>query len=170
MNKIPLVAFFVLAALFGAVLLKGINPAEVPSVMVGKPVPSFIFLGGEGFSGKDLRGNLSIVNIFASWCLACQLEQGILEEMSRAEKISVYGINYKDTPERREAWLKKYGDPYDFIGDDRDGRVAIDFGVTGVPETFIVDARGIIRYRHAGPVTDDIYHDVFRPLLAELRK
>lgn len=174
MNKIPLIIFLLLACFFAVLLLNGKDPAFVESVMIGRPAPVFHLSGGSkgdgGFSSGDLRGKPSIVNVFASWCLTCRIEQGILEEIGRAEDIPVYGLNYKDTPDKMAAWLKKYGDPYDAIGADRDGRVAIDWGVYGVPETFIVDAKGVIRYKHIGAVTDDDYQNIFKPLLAELKK
>jgi cytochrome c biogenesis protein CcmG/thiol:disulfide interchange protein DsbE len=174
MKKIPLLIFILLAVFFAAVLYKGKDPTVVESAMIGKAVPVFNLSAATkvtpGFSSKDFQGTPAIVNVFASWCLSCQLEQGILEEIGSAEKVPVYGMDYKDTPEKLAAWLKKYGNPYDAIGDDRKGRVAIDWGVYGVPETFVVDARGFIRYKYVGPVTDDVYQDILKPLLAELKK
>jgi cytochrome c biogenesis protein CcmG/thiol:disulfide interchange protein DsbE len=174
MKQIPLLIFLLLAGFFAVVLFKGKDPALVESAMIGKPVPVFdlppAIKGKKGFASRDLQGTPSIVNVFASWCVMCQLEQGILEEIGRAEHVPVYGLNYKDTPEKTAAWLKKYGDPYTAVGDDRKGRVATDWGVYGVPETFVVDARGFIRYKHIGAVTDGAYQKIFKPLLAELRK
>ncbi len=167
MNKIPLVLFLLLVGCFAALLLQGKNPAELESVMIGRPAPAFDL---KGFSSRNLQGTPSLVNVFASWCLPCQLEQGMLEKIGAAENIPIYGLNYKDTPQKLALWLKKFGDPYDAIGADADGRVAIDWGVTGVPETFIVDAAGVIRYKHVGMVTDDVYQKIFKPLLAELKQ
>lgn len=174
MNKIPLLLFVVLAGFFAVLLLQGKDPAEVKSVMVGRKVPVFklshSLKKGAFFSSEDLKGTPSIVNVFASWCVTCRLEQGILEGIAKDEDIPVYGLNYKDKRVDLLAWLKKYGNPYTAIGDDTDGRVAIDWGVYGVPETFIVDAEGVIRYRHVGVVTDEVYQDIFKPLLAEIKK
>jgi cytochrome c biogenesis protein CcmG/thiol:disulfide interchange protein DsbE len=174
MRKIPFILFILLAGFFAVLLLRGKDPAVVESAMIGKPAPAFnlpsALKGKAGFSSKDLRGTPAVVNIFASWCLACRVEQGALEKIAKAENIPVYGIDYKDTPDKLAAWLKKYGDPFTAIGADSEGRTAIDWGVYGVPETFVVDARGVIRYKHVGAVTDKVYRDIFKPLLAELKK
>jgi len=174
MNKIPLIFFLLLTGFLAALLLRSWDSTGVESALVGRPAPAFHLPGefkkGGSFSSEDLQGEPSIVNVFASSCPMCRIEQGILEEIGREENVPVYGLNYKDTPDKLAAWLEKYGDPYDAIGADRDGRVAIDWGVQAVPETFLVDARGVIRYRHAGAVTDDDYRNIFKPLLAEMRR
>lgn len=174
MKNIPLLLLILLVGFFAVVLFNGKDPSLVESAMIGKPAPAFDlsspFKGKKGFSSKELQGTPAIVNVFASWCLTCQIEQGILEEIGSAEHVPVYGLNYKDTPKNLAAWLKKYGDPYTAIGDDSNARVATDWGVYGVPETFIVDAAGVIRYKHIGAVTDNDYQTVFKPLLAELKK
>lgn len=174
MNKIPLILFVILAGVFAALLLQGKDPMQVESAMIGKKVPAFKLQRqlkkGEFFTDEDLKGTPSVVNVFASWCVTCRLEQGILEGIADDEDIPVYGINYKDKLADLLPWLKKYGNPYTKVGDDVDGRVAMDWGVYGVPETFIVDAEGVIRYRHVGVVTDDVYRETFKPLLAELKK
>jgi cytochrome c biogenesis protein CcmG/thiol:disulfide interchange protein DsbE len=174
MNKIPFILFAVLVVFLAVLLLKGKDPTVLDSVMIGKPVPHFnlsaALKGDKGFSSKDLTATPAIVNVFASWCMECRLEQDTLTEIGRAEKIPVYGIDYKDTPEKLTGWLKKYGNPYAAIGADPHGLTAIDWGVYGVPETFIVDARGIIRYKHIGAVTDKTYRAIFKPLLAELKR
>ncbi len=174
MNKLPLIVFLMLAAVFAVLLLSGKDPAKVESVMIGKPVPAFQlqdpFKKGKSFSASDLQGRPAIVNVFASWCVSCQAEQKVLERMGATEKIKIYGLDYKDTPEKLSDWLQKHGNPYTAIGHDHDGRVSIDWGVYGVPETFIVDAKGIIRYKHIGVITEDDYQHIFKPLLAELRQ
>jgi cytochrome c biogenesis protein CcmG/thiol:disulfide interchange protein DsbE len=174
MRKIPFILFILLAGFFAVLLLRGKDPAVVESAMIGKPAPVFdlppALKGKAGFSSKDLRGRPAVVNVFASWCLACRVEQRVLEKIAKVENIPVYGLNYKDTPQNLAAWLKKFGDPYAAIGADREGRTAIDWGVYGVPETFVVDAEGIIRYKHVGAVTENDYRDIFKPLLAELKK
>lgn len=166
MDKAPLILFALLIGFFAVPLLQNKDPARIDSAMIGRPVPLFD-LGD--FSSRDLTGEVSVVNIFASWCLECQIEQGMLESIGEAENVPVYGLAYKDTPESLALWLEKFGDPYDAIGEDRDGKVAIDWGVYGVPETFVVDAAGVIRYRHVGVVTGEDYQRILKPLLAELR-
>lgn len=174
MRKIPFIVFILLAGFFAVLLLKGKDPAVVESAMIGKPAPVFdlpsALKGKAGFSSQQMKGKPAVVNVFASWCLSCRFEQGALEQISKVENIPVYGIDYKDTPEKLAAWLKKYGNPYTAIGADRDGRVSVDWGVYGVPETFVVDAQGIIRYKHVGAVTEKDYRDIFKPLLAEMKK
>ena len=174
MNKIPFIIFVVFVALFSVVFLKGKDPSIIESVMIGKAAPSFnlkpTLKGGKNFSNKDFKGKVSIVNVFASWCLACKVEHKTLANISKAEEVPLYGINYKDKPEDIKNWLKKHGNIYNLIGADSDGRVSIDWGVYGVPETFIVDKEGIIRYKHVGPVTDEVYEETFKPLLRILKK
>jgi len=174
MTRIPLFLFAVMALLFAVLLIRGKDLSVVEPVMVGKAAPSFslpsAIKGESGFSSRNLQKKPAIVNVFASWCLMCQVEQGILEEIGRAENVPVYGINYRDNPEKLQPWLERYGDPYTLIGADFDGRTAIEWGVSGVPETFIVDAEGVIRYKHVGVVTDEVYHNIFKPLLEEIKK
>lgn len=176
MHKLPLILFIVLAVFFATLLLKGKDPAEIPSAMVGRAVPVFelppAFKGQKGFSSHDLQRAPTIVNVFASWCLSCQLEQRTFIKimLSSCCSVNVYGIAYKDTAQKLAPWLKKHGNPYKAIGNDPEGQAAIDWGVTGVPETFIVDAKGIIRYKHIGPVTDEVYETIFKPMLAEMKR
>jgi len=164
---LPLAVFVILAALFAAQLLNGRDPAVLDSALLGKQIPAFDI---PGLSSKQLRGKPALVNFFASWCMECRLEQGILEEIARAEKVPVYGIAYKDKKKNMDAWLKQFGDPYDEIGMDAEGATAIAFGVYGVPETFLIDKNGAIRHRHVGPVSDADYQRVFKPLFAEMRR
>lgn len=156
------------------VLLKGKYDSIVESAMIGKAAPQMnlpsAIHGEKGFSIQAAEKTPVIVNIFSASCQMCQIEQGILEEIGRAENIPVYGISYKDDPEKLMAWLDKYGDPYEGIGADADGHAAADWGVSSVPATFIVDANGVIRYKQAGVVTDEAYQSVFKPLLASLKK
>jgi len=111
-----------------------------------------------------------VVNFFASWCVPCQAEQPWLARMAEEDGIAVYGVNYKDKPEALAPWLEKHGNPFKAIGADDEGRVAIEWGVYGVPETFLIDRSGIIRLRHVGPVTEADYRALFRPLIAEVMK
>ncbi len=160
MNKLPLILFVLLVAFLVIPLLKGKDPTVIDSVMIGKAAPALslpdALKGKKGFSRKDMQGQPAIVNVFASWCLECRTEQAALEKIGKANNIPVYGIDYKDTPEKLAAWLKQYGDPYKAIDADNDGRAAIDWGVYGVPETFFIDGNGIIRYKQVGAVSEDI--------------
>jgi cytochrome c biogenesis protein CcmG/thiol:disulfide interchange protein DsbE len=171
---IPLVVFLLLVALFAAPLLRGIDPAKLESAMIGRPVPDFILpaalLEGRHFDRDDLAGAPAVVNFFASWCVPCQAEQPWLARMVEEDGIAVYGVNYKDKPEALAPWLEKHGNPFTAIGADDEGRVAIEWGVYGVPETFLIDRDGIIRLRHVGPVTEADYRALFRPLIAEVMK
>jgi len=174
MNKLPFIIFAIFVAIFALVFIEGKDTSIIESVMIGKPVPQFnlpsAIKGQKSFSSDRLKGKVSIVNVFASWCVACQLEHNMLKKITKEENINIYGIDYKDKPENLKKWLDKRGNFYKLIGDDSKGRVAIDWGVYGVPESFIIDKKGIIRYKHVGPLTGQVYKDVFKPLLAELKK
>lgn len=171
---LPAVIFAVIAGLFYKGLF--LDPSEVPSPLVGKPVPEFelpaLPLDGEesvpGLSTADLKGAPALVNVFASWCIPCKAEHPLLRRLSDGKTIAIYGINYKDKPEDAIAWLRELGNPYERIGVDADGRVSIDWGVYGVPETFIVDADGIIRYRHVGPLTLRDLDETILPIIEGL--
>ena len=171
---IPLVVFATVAAAFGFGLT--LKPNVVPSALIDKPVPEFTLAGlpgdgvesGKGFSSADLTGRVSIVNVFASWCFPCRVEHPLLMRLARNPKVRIFGLNYKDRPEDARAWLKELGNPYDRIGADRDGRIAIDWGVYGVPETFIIDAEGRIRYKHVGPITPSDLDEIIVPIIERL--
>jgi cytochrome c biogenesis protein CcmG/thiol:disulfide interchange protein DsbE len=164
---IPIAVFLGIAAFFYAGLRNG--PTTIlPSPLVGKPVPTFEMaaLGPEfqTFTHDELAsGKPILINFWASWCAPCRIEAPILEELARREGITLYGIAYKDKPEDARAFLSELGNPFARLADDPDGRVAIDWGVTGVPETFVVDGEGIIRARFAGPLTEDVVRDIILP-------
>jgi cytochrome c biogenesis protein CcmG/thiol:disulfide interchange protein DsbE len=167
---VPLVAFAgVLAAFY---LLLGRDPHLVASPLIGRPVPQFslppVKRGHLGLSSADLRGEVSLVNVFASWCVACREEHPVLMQLHRSGTVAVHGIDYKDAPDDAARWLAAMGDPYTRTGADRDGRVAIDWGVYGVPVT-VVDARGRIAYKQTGPITPQILDRIILPLIAKLR-
>ena len=168
---VPLAAFAGIVALFAIGLT--LDPRKVPSVLIGKPVPGFSLppVRGRslGLSTKDLKGQVSLVNVFASWCVACREEHPLLMQISREGIVPVYGLNYKDQPADAAAWLDLRGDPYRRTGADLDGRVAIDWGVYGVPETFVVDAHGIIRYKQIGPITSEVWSRTLLPLIRSLQ-
>lgn len=148
------------------------NPREVPSPLIGKPVPVFSLppvLGRPlGLSDKDLKGQVSVVNVFASWCIPCRQEHPLIQRLAR--EVPVHGLNYKDRPEDAARWLDELGDPYTRTGADLDGRVAIDWGVYGVPETFLIDREGRIAYKQIGPITPQILEEKILPLLRRLKQ
>lgn len=174
---LPLVVFAALAALFLFQLTLGGDPQKIPSALINKPAPEFdlppvedLVENGKpmpGFARSDLAGKVSVVNIFASWCVPCRQEHPLLEELAKVEGIELVGINYKDKPENARRFLGSLGNPYDRIGADTIGRTAIEWGVYGVPETFIVDDKGMIRYKFIGPLSPSSYQETFLP---ELRK
>ncbi len=174
MAMIPLVLFVALLAMVAAPLLRGTDPAKLESAMIGRAVPAFTAAGvlpnGAGLSRDDLLGHVSVVNFFASWCVPCQAEQPVLARLAAKTDAAVYGINYKDRPDAAAAWLEKHGNPFRAVAGDRDGRIAIEWGVYGVPETFVVDQQGIIRLRHVGPLTDADLENTILPLLEGIRK
>ena len=159
----------------GVLLYAGLyrDPTLVPSPLVGKPVPEFALgpVQGRtlGLSSRDLRGEVTLVNVFASWCVACRDEHPLLMAIEREGVLPVHGLNYKDTPADAAAWLDAFGDPYTRIGADLDGRVGLDWGVYGVPETFVVDGKGHIAYKHIGPVTPRVLEEIILPLVRALR-
>ena len=164
---VPLVLVLGLGALFWSNMDK--DPAELPSALVGKPAPAFDLPPlpghGDGLSDKLLRtGKPTLVNVFASWCVPCRIEHPVLMRL-KDDGRTIYGINYKDQPAKAEALLTELGDPYTKVGVDRDGRVAIDFGVYGVPETFVIDGAGKILLRFPGPLTPEILRDRILPAL-----
>ncbi len=163
-NLLPFLIFLAFALLMGLALLKGgKDPAAASSALIGKPAPAFSL---DGFSDRDLRmGKMSIVNFFASWCTPCAAEQPLLQEIAARGDVSVYGIAYKDKVEETEKWLKKEGNPFRAVGHDARGQTAIDWGVYGVPETFIISGGGIIIHRHVGPLTKEVLEKDFLPIL-----
>jgi cytochrome c biogenesis protein CcmG/thiol:disulfide interchange protein DsbE len=148
------------------------DPSTLPSALIDKPVPTFELppiagRGGPGFSSADLAGQVSLVNVFASWCVPCRVEHPLLMELAD-EGIAIYGIDYKDPADKAAAWLAELGDPFRAVGADRDGRVAVDWGVYGVPETFVIDRAGRIRHRHVGPLQSWDIEETIKPLLEQL--
>ena len=172
MNRfiLPLGIFIVLAA-FLAVGLR-LNPREVPSPLVDKPVPAFklaqLAQPEMEFTQKDMLGQVWLLNVWASWCVACRIEHPVLVELSKTKQVSIYGLNYKDKSPAAVAWLANFGNPYVQSLVDADGLVGIDLGVYGVPETFVVDKQGVIRYKQIGPVTPEALRDTILPLVKKL--
>ena len=170
----PALAFAVLAAYLAHALRPDRDPALVASALIDKPMPAFALppLGetGPGLASKDFAGQVSLVNFFASWCVPCRAEHPLLLRLADEEKLPVYGIAYKDKPEAIGAWLNELGNPFSRIGLDQNGRTAIDFGVYGVPETYLIDRGGRIRFRQAGPLDADVVDETLLPLIARLRQ
>ena len=168
---LPLGVFGGLAAMFAVGL--GRDSTKIPSALIGKPVPPFALPPVQGrtlgLSSTDLGGDVSLVNVFASWCAPCRQEHPLFLDLKKRGTIPLHGINYKDRPEDASSWLNELGDPYTRTGADRDGRVAIDWGVYGVPETFIVDRSGVIAYKHIGPLTSEALNGTILPLVERLR-
>ena len=169
---VPLLLFLGLAVLLGIGLT--LNPREVPSPLIGKPVPEFNLPSVKGralgLSSADLNGDVSLVNVFASWCTACREEHPSLMELKKNGIVPIHGLNYKDKPGDADRWLNELGDPYTRTGADISGRVGIEWGVYGVPETFVVDRNGRIAYKHIGALTPKALRNKILPLISDLRK
>ncbi len=168
---LPLVIFLVLAAF----LFVGLNldPREVPSPLVGKPAPAFtlpqLHDPKKQFSPAEMKGKVWLLNVWASWCVSCREEHPVLMALSRQNIVPIYGLDYKDKKEEGEQWLSRGGDPYTLSVMDADGRIGIDYGVYGVPETYVIDKQGVIRYKQIGPVTPQNLSEKILPLVAELQ-
>ena len=189
---IPLIVFAVLVGFFAKGLF--LNPREVPSPFIGKPAPAFSLpvVGSpeRTFSPADMKGKVWLLNVWAPWCVSCRQEHPILVEIAKNKAITLVGLNYKEVRgdgsfdmdkisaeseksmavERASAWLKRHGDPYALSVLDLDGRVGIDYGVYGVPETYVIDKAGVIRLKYTGPITPDVFSGKILPLVAELSK
>ncbi|MGZ8254657.1 MAG: DsbE family thiol:disulfide interchange protein [Burkholderiaceae bacterium] len=169
---IPLALFIVLAGF----LLRGLflNPREVPSPLINKPAPQFslaqLAQPDRPFAPQDMKGQVWLLNVWASWCVACRQEHPLLVELARRKAVPIIGLNYKDKPDAAIGWLAQFGDPYNLSVKDNDGRVGIDYGVYGVPETFLIDKAGVIRFKQIGPITEEVWTKKMQPLIEELRK
>ena len=170
---VPLLLFAALAGYFAIALFSGRDPRELPSALLDKPAPAFDLPGlteGERLSSAALRGQVVVLNIFASWCAPCRVEHPLLLRLARQEKIHLVGIAYKDRPEDSRRFLAELGNPYRTTGIDRDGRTGIDFGLYGVPETYVIDRQGHIRKRFVGPLTPGLVERELLPLLRALER
>ena len=169
---LPAVLFLVLALYFAASLRPGHDPHILPSAMLDKPAPPFALPGlkGEALSKAGLAGRPAVVNFFASWCVPCRVEHPILMRLAREAGVRLYAIAYKDKPEDSARFLTQFGDPYRAIGVDRDGSTGLDFGVYGVPETYVLDSNGVIRKRFVGPLTAQAVETELLPLLQTLNR
>ncbi len=171
-HLVPLVAFSALALMLGWALTH--NPREIPSALIGKQVPPFNLppVPGRilGLSNTDLVGEVSLVNVFASWCVACRAEHPLFMQLKAEGAVPIHGLDYKDLPENAARWLNTLGDPYTRTGTDVDGRVAIDWGVYGVPETFVIGKDGRIAHKHIGPLMPNDWEETILPLIKRLRQ
>ena len=169
---LPLFFFVVLVGFFAKGLF--LNPREVPSPFIGKSAPLFTLpVAGNAdkvFSTTDMKGQVWLLNVWASWCVSCRVEHPVLMDLARTGEVPLLGLNYKDAPDKGVAWLGQNGNPYQMSLVDRDGRIGLDYGVYGVPETFVIDRRGRIRHKVIGPLTRDVLDRTVLPLVRNLSR
>ena len=169
---LPVAAFLAIAAMFAWGLTH--DPREIPSNLIGKPVPQFNLPPVQGrtlgLASENLKGEVSLVNVFASWCAECRLEHPLIMQLQAQKRVTIHGLNYKDRPDDAARWLNTLGDPYTRTGADIGGRVGIDWGVYGVPETFVVGKDGRIALKQIGPLTADIIEQKILPLVRSLQQ
>ncbi|MGV6858696.1 MAG: DsbE family thiol:disulfide interchange protein [bacterium] len=174
MNRflVPLGGFLLLVVLL-AVGLR-LNPRDVPSPFIGKPAPAFdlprLYQPDMKISAADMKGKVWILNVFASWCVSCRAEHAVVSAYARSSHLPVIGLNYKDEPADAKAWLAQLGNPYTAVAVDREGKTGIDWGVYGVPESFVVDKKGIIRHKFTGPIDAAAVEQVLKPLVTKLNQ
>ena len=174
MNRFLLpLGIFVVLVVFLAIGLQ-LNPREIPSPLIDKPAPAFelpqLAEPGLKFSTADMKGKVWMFNVWASWCVSCREEHPVLVELAKSGIVPIYGLDYKDQRADADRWLKQFGNPYVLSAVDADGRVGIDYGVYGVPETYVIDKAGVIRYKQIGPLTPDALSAKILPLIRELQK
>ena len=171
---LPLLLFAGISVYFAVPILSGKDPGALPSVMIDKLAPPDalgpLITAKPGIDPDSLRGAVRLVNFFASWCGPCRVEHPLLMQLAENKIVPLYGINYKDKPADAVQWLAQLGDPFERIGRDGDGRVAIEWGVYGVPETYIVDQDGRIQYRHVGPMSARAFEETIMPIITALRE
>ena len=168
---LPLAVFLTLVGYFAIGLTR--NPSEIRSALIDQPLPDFdLPVPGSDtarFTTGDLQRDVSLLNIFASWCVACRVEHPLLMRLAVERAVPIYGLAWKDKPQDLKDWIAELGDPYTLIGDDAAGRTAIDLGVTGAPETFVIDRNGKVRYKHIGPIDDYTWKNTLKPIVDQLR-
>ena len=168
---VPLGIFIVLVVFLAVGLTR--DPREVPSPLIDQPAPPFTLVQlhepARQLSVADLKGQVWLLNVWASWCVSCRQEHPLMVELSKAGVVPIYGLNYKDKRDDALRWLEQFGDPYTVSVMDADGKVGIDYGVYGVPETYVIDKEGIIRYKQIGPVTAEVLKQTIIPLVRKLQ-
>jgi cytochrome c biogenesis protein CcmG/thiol:disulfide interchange protein DsbE len=151
-----------------------LDPHKLPSALLNKSVPQFKLSTIQGtdqqFTDQNLRGKISLLNVWASWCMSCRDEHSVLMDIARDYQIPIYGVDYKDQRSAAIEWLQQFGDPYKLVGFDGDGSVAIDWGVYGTPETFVIDKAGVIRYKFIGPLTEEAWQEEILPVVKRLQE
>lgn len=174
---LPLVVILALGGVFGKRLLdveRGRDPNLIPTVLLNTPMPSFdlppLPARGDALRSEDLKGTVSLINVWGSWCVACLSEHPVLLEIAKSGEVQIHGIAWRDDPARSLEWLAQHGDPYSKVGQDPHSKAAIAFGVVAAPETFLVDKQGVIRYKQAGPITADDWRNKIKPLIAQLNQ
>ena len=174
---LPVAVFLALAAVIADFMLSGRDPRLLPSTLIDKPAPQFSLPAIEGFtkqapglSTKDLAGKVTVINFFASWCVPCRVEHPVLMRIAAQNLVPLYGVNYKNKTKDATDWLEELGNPYERIGQDITGRAGIEWGVYGLPETYIIDKEGRIRYRHVGPLFPEVFKETIMPLIEKLRR
>ncbi len=169
---IPLVLFVILVVFLAIGL--GHDPHEVPSPLINKPAPAFQLSQlkdpTKSFSAQEMRGKVWLLNVWASWCVSCREEHPLLLEYARSGALPIYGLNYKDNRDDALSWLGEFGDPYVLSVSDLDGRVGIDYGVYGAPESYLIDRNGVIRFKQIGPIAPDVWQKTILPLVKVLNK
>lgn len=170
---LPLAIFLALASTL-ALGLKRTDPQALPSPLVGKPVPTFslteLNAPQQNITAGQFKGQVWVLNVWASWCVSCRKEHPVLLELAQKKVVPLIGFNYQDQRDPGQQWLVRHGNPYQAVAFDADGRVGMDLGVIGVPETFVIDKKGVIRYKHAGPVTQQLVDKTLLPLIKELQR
>lgn len=174
MNRylLPLVGFIILVGFLGAGLR--LDPREIPSPLIDKAAPQFkvptLFTASDTISAQDLKGSVWLMNVWASWCAACRVEHPLINELSKQNLLTIVGLNYKDERDDAKKWLATFGNPYNVIAYDYEGNIGIDYGVYGVPESFLIDKKGQIRYKQIGPFTDSTIQQTLIPLIQTLNE
>jgi cytochrome c biogenesis protein CcmG/thiol:disulfide interchange protein DsbE len=167
---IPLIVFAVLVGFFAKGLF--LNPREVPSPFIGKPAPAFslpvVGVADKVFSPAEMKGKVWLLNVWAPWCVSCRQEHGVLMALAKSQPVPIVGLNWKDKEREAAQLLAEHGSPYLFVPDDVTGKTGIDYGVTGTPETYVIDQAGVIRMKHVGPIDLDVWKKKFEPKLKEL--
>ena len=167
----PLILFLVIITFLWRGL--SLHPNVVPSPLINKPVPDFtlptLFDKSENTTNDDFIGRVSLVNVWATWCYTCAQEHDLLLQLANTKDVMIYGLNYKDDTDAAKKWLEEHGNPYQIVAFDEKGQTAIDWGVYGTPETFVIDKKGVVRYKHVGPLTTEVWEKNLEPLVTQLR-